>query len=101
LKQIALAVALLGVTPAMSDEYHSVSWYEQHPVERTKTLHWCGDNIGLAKHMPVCENALQAADLGRLKQLSTPVRPAPLPANPDTAYWRWCHSLGAANPCGN
>ena len=50
MKKFALAIALLGVTPAMCGEYHPVSWFVSHPAGGTRAmLAWCQDNLGIAK----------------------------------------------------
>lgn len=40
--------------------YHTVSYYDSHPMERDQTNAWCGDNPGLASGTPTCGNADQS-----------------------------------------
>jgi hypothetical protein len=40
--------------------YHTVSYYDAHPLERDQTNAWCGDNTGRAASIPTCGNADQA-----------------------------------------
>ena len=37
--------------------YHSVSYYNAHPLERSQTKSWCSDNPGLAEKNPSCDSA--------------------------------------------
>ena len=37
--------------------YHDVQYYDTHPIERSQTNSWCGDNPGLAAKIPSCDNA--------------------------------------------
>ena len=81
--RIALAVALLGVTPAMSGEYHPVSWYVSHPAEARETLAWCQNNIGIAKRIPNCDNALQALNMHSSQSIASM-----FPGNDSVERWR-------------
>lgn len=38
-------------------KYHDVSYYDTHPIERSQTNSWCGNNPGLAVRMPSCDSA--------------------------------------------
>lgn len=49
--------SVLAVTPT---SYHTVSYYDSHPMERDQTNAWCGDNPGLAVKIPTCGNADQS-----------------------------------------
>jgi hypothetical protein len=37
--------------------YHSVAWYDLHPMERAAAKAWCGNNPGLAGKVPSCDSA--------------------------------------------
>ena len=37
--------------------YHDVRYYDAHPVERSQTNAWCGNNPGLAAKTPSCDSA--------------------------------------------
>lgn len=37
--------------------YHDVAYYDAHPVERSRTNAWCGNNPGLAAKVPSCDSA--------------------------------------------
>lgn len=55
-----LNLPVLATKPTV---YHTVSYYNAHPVERDQTNAWCGDNPGLAINIPTCGNADQAGIL--------------------------------------
>jgi hypothetical protein len=52
-----LPTLTLAVKPTT---YHTVSYFDAHPVERDQTNAWCGNNPGLAVNIPTCDNADQA-----------------------------------------
>jgi len=37
--------------------YHDVAYYDAHPLERSQTKAWCGNNPGLATKIPSCDSA--------------------------------------------
>lgn len=37
--------------------YHDVRYYDMHPIERSQTNSWCGNNPGLAVRVPSCDSA--------------------------------------------
>jgi hypothetical protein len=83
MRKFTLAIALLSVTPAICGEYHPVSWFVSHPAEARATLTWCQDNLGIAKQVPNCENALQA-----LNMHSTQSFTSMFPGNDSVERWR-------------
>lgn len=52
-----LNLPVLAVAP---NAYHTVSYYDAHPMERDQTNAWCNDNAGMATKIPTCGNADQA-----------------------------------------
>jgi hypothetical protein len=56
----AFDAPVLAVAPTT---YHTVSYYNSHPLERDQTNAWCGNNPGLASSIPTCGNADQSAIL--------------------------------------
>lgn len=66
-KMIAAAAALgslsgcdLPPLPTLSvapTTYHDVPYYNMHPIERSQTNAWCGNNPGLAAKIPSCDSA--------------------------------------------
>jgi hypothetical protein len=37
--------------------YHDVRYYDAHPIERSQTNAWCGNNPGMAVKVPSCDSA--------------------------------------------
>jgi hypothetical protein len=52
-----LDLPVLAVKPTV---YHTISYYDAHPMERDQTNAWCHDNAGLATRIPTCSNADEA-----------------------------------------
>lgn len=67
---LASLIAAIYVTPAIADEYHTVTWFADHPSEISKTLKWCRDNSGIAESQPNCINADDAGTLILERQLN-------------------------------
>lgn len=59
----AVGAASAAVPQAQAAEYHPVSWYVSHPEAAHAATAWCQNNLGLAKVVPDCENALQATSM--------------------------------------
>jgi len=84
MKHVAIAaMAAFAISSAMAGEYHPVSWYVNHPAEARATLAWCQDNLGVAKHVANCENALQARNTHSWQSLQ-----AMFPPNDSVERWR-------------
>jgi hypothetical protein len=66
---ILVALAALGgcarQTPV--EEQHPVSWYVEHPAERTETIGWCSEDV-VRGSTPNCVNAEQAVEKIATKQ---------------------------------
>lgn len=77
-----IAICLIAMLPcAAHAEYHTVSWFADHPAETQGVMKLCHDNAGLARHNPNCINANEAATEIMLRRIGAAGSPI------DPKYW--------------
>jgi hypothetical protein len=102
MKRIIPVVALATATAAIASEYHTVTWFADHPAELHATLRLCRDNAGLTAHNPNCINAEEAGTIVVQRELEArnggiedPTSPGYWRARPKERQWQqWiCNSI--------
>lgn len=86
MKRIILAAGIMAVCPAIAGEYHTVTWFVDHPDAMHWTLRQCRDNAGLAARNPNCVNADEAGTIIVQRELEAAGGGAGDPRSP--SYWR-------------
>lgn len=63
---------------AVGEDHHTVTWYQQHPVEQRQKVQWCADDMARQKDYD-CQNAKQALVANFYSDASP--QPTPSPVN--------------------